>query len=201
MTPAINSIGVISVSGANDEMARIGMDTVNVGGLGTGIIISRAEHLVVKNSTVSRSVIGYQFNGNADKPLTLINNADEGNTHLPVFKGTGLITSIDFSIERLDSAVFPDDPTGDTDPFAKELTPGGWKGTFDFNIQGSASGINHFWQAGSGTNIKTKKISSAISGTTNPANPEFLQEFFRTDLNKQLTFNGTSWVDASGNVI
>ncbi|AFE86636.1 neck passage structure protein [Lactococcus phage ASCC473] len=201
VTPAINSIGIISVGGANDEMARIGMDTVNVGGLGTGIIIARAEHLIVKNSTVSRSVIGYKFSGNADKPLTLINNADEGNTHLPVFKGTGLITSIDFSIERLDPGVFPNDPSGDTNPFAKELTPGGWKGTFDFNIQGSGAGINHFWQSGSGRNIKTKKISSAISGTVNPSNPEYLQEFFRTDLNKKLTFNGNSWVDSIGNIV
>jgi len=201
VTPAINSIGVISVDGANDEMARIGMDTVNVGGLGTGIVVARAEHLILKNCTVSRCVIGYQFNGNVAKPLTLINNADEGNTHLPVFKGTGLITSIDFSIERLDSAVYPDDPSGDTNPLAKELTPGGWKGTFDFNMQGSSSGINNFWQTGSGNNIKTRRISSAISGTDNPSNPEYLQEFFRTDLNKKLIFNGTSWVDSTGNIV
>lgn len=201
VTPAINSIGVISVGGANDEMARIGMDTVNVGGLGTGIIVARAEHLIMRNSTVSRCVIGYQFIGNSDKPLTLINNADEGNTHLPQFKGRGLITSIDFSIERLDADAMPDDPTGNTNPYAVEQTPGAWKGFFDYNIQGSALGIRNFWSPESGKNIKTRNINSDKFGTTNPANPDYLQEFFRTDLNKKVIYNGSGWYDAAGNVV
>ncbi|KKW72741.1 neck passage structure protein [Lactococcus cremoris] len=201
VTPAINSIGIISVNGANDEMARIGMDTVNVGGLGTGIIVARAEHLIMRNSTVSRCVIGYQFIGNSDKPLTLINNADEGNTHLPQFKGRGLITSIDFSIERLDADAMPDDPTGNTNPCAVEQTPGAWKGFFDYNIQGSALGIRNFWSPESGKNIKTRNINSDKFGTTNPANPDYLQEFFRTDLNKKVIYNGSGWYDAAGNVV
>ncbi|MCT1193901.1 DUF2479 domain-containing protein [Lactococcus lactis] len=201
VTPAINSIGVISVGGANDEMARIGMDTVNVGGLGTGIIVARAEHLIMRNSTVSRCVIGYQFIGNSDKPLTIINNADEGNTHLPQFKGRGLITSIDFSIERLDADVIPDDPSGNTNPYAVEQTPGAWKGFFDYNIQGSALGIRNFWSPESGKNIKTRNINSDKFGTTNPANPDYLQEFFRADLNKKVIYNGSGWYDAAGNVV
>lgn len=201
VTPAINSIGVISVGSANDEMARIGMDTVNVGGVGTGIIVARAEHLILKNCTVSRSVIGYQFTGDSDKPLTLINNADEGNTHLPQFKGRGLITAIDFSIERLAGDVIPDDPTGNTNPYAAEVTPGLWKGTFDYNIQGSALGIHNFWSPESGKNIKTRNINSDKYGTANPTNPDYLQEFFRTDLNKKVTYNGTGWYDAAGNVV
>lgn len=201
VTPVINSIGVISVNGANDEMARIGMDTVNVGGLGTGIIVARAEHLIMRNSTVSRCVIGYQFIGNSDKPLTLINNADEGNTHLPQFKGRGLITSIDFSIERLDAGTIPDDPIGNTNPFAAEVTPGLWKGKFDYNIQGSALGINNLWSPESGKNIKTRNINSDKFGTANPSNPDYLQEFFRTDLNKKVIYNGSGWYDAAGNVV
>lgn len=201
VTPVINSIGVISVGGANDEMARIGMDTVNVGGLGTGIIVARAEHLIMKNSTVSRCVIGYNFIGDSDKPLTLINNADEGNTHLPQFKGRGLITSIDFSIERLDAGPIPDDPNGNTNPFASEVTPGAWKGSFDYNIQGSALGIHNFWSPESGNNIKTRNINANKFGTVNPSYPDYLQEFFRTDLNKKVIYNGSGWYDASGNVV
>lgn len=201
VTPVLNSIGVISVNGANDEMARIGMDTVNVGGLGTGIIVARAEHLILKNCTVSRSVIGYQFTGDSDKPLTLINNADEGNTHLPQFKGRGLITSIDFSIERLSADVIPDDPSGNTNPYAVEETPGLWKGFFDYNIQGSALGIHNLWSPESGKNIKTRNINSEKFGTANPTNPDYLQEFYRTDLNKKVIYNGSSWYDAAGNVV
>ena len=201
VTPSINSIGVISVANANDEMARIGMDTVNVGGLGTGIIVARAEHLILKNCTVSRSVIGYQFVGDSDKPLTLINNADEGNTHLPQFKGRGLITSIDFSIERLSADVIPDDSTGNTNPYAAEVTPGLWKGTFDYNIQGSALGVTSFWSPESGKNIKTRKISAPKFGNSNPTNPDFLQEFYRTDLNKKVIYDGTVWRDIIGNII
>lgn len=200
VTPSIDSIGIVSVNDANDEMARIGMDTVNVGGLGIGIIVARAEHLILKNCTVSRSVIGYAFYGDSMKPLTLINNADEGNRHLPLFRGSGLITSIDFSIERFDETVIPDDPRGDIDPFAKEIAPDSWKGSFEYNIQGSALGVNRFWKDGSGKNIKTTKIGSPKQGVINPSNPDFLQEFYRTDLKKKIIYDGV-WYDNSGNIV
>lgn len=201
VTPSINSIGVISVNDANDEMALIGLDTVNVGGLGTGIIIARAEHVVMKNCTVARCVFGYKFYGDAQKPLTLINNADEGNRHLPRFRGSGLITAIDYSIERFDDTVIPDDPTGDTNPYAVEELPNGWKGTFDYNIQGSAIGLHNLWSPESGKNILTRKIAAPKSGTTNPSNPDYLQEFYRTDLNKKVIYNGDNWRDANGNIV
>lgn len=201
VTPSIDSIGVISVNDANDEMALIGLDTVNIGGLGTGIIIARAEHVVMKNCTVARCVFGYKFYGNAQKPLTLINNADEGNRHLPRFRGSGLITAIDYSIERFDDTVIPDDPTGDTNPYAVEELPNGWKGTFDYNIQGSAIGLHNLWSPESGKNILTRKIAAPKSGTTNPSNPDYLQEFYRTDLNKKVIYNGDNWRDANGNIV
>lgn len=201
VTPSIDSIGVISVNDANDEMALIGLDTVNVGGLGTGIIIARAEHVVMKNCTVARCVFGYKFYGDAQKPLTLINNADEGNRHLPRFRGSGLITAIDYSIERFDDTVIPDDPTGDTNPYAVEELPNGWKGTFDYNIQGTALGLHNLWSPESGKNILTRKIAAPKSGTTNPSNPDYLQEFYRTDLNKKVIYNGDNWRDANGNIV
>ena len=47
------------------------------------------------------------------KTLTLVNSCDEGNAHLPLFRGKGQISMIDFNIERFNAAFIPDDPDGE----------------------------------------------------------------------------------------
>ena len=200
-TPVEGCIGILSVKGANDEMARISMDCANAGGLWCGMTIKGVEHLIMNTCTSSRNVYGYEFVGRCDKTLTVINCADEGNTHLPVFKGTGSATIIDYCIERLHADVIPDDPKGNTDPFASEDTSAGWKGFLSYRVQGNALGVNKFWKNGQGKGFKTINLDNNLAGTTRPTNPDYLCEFFDTSSNKMLRWNGTNWVDSMGNII
>ena len=153
-TPVEGCIGILSVKGANDEMARISMDCANAGGLWCGMTIKGVEHLIMNTCTSSRNVYGYEFVGRCDKTLTVINCADEGNRHLPIFKGTGSATIIDFCIERLHHEVIPDDPNGSAEPFATENVENGWKGFLSYRIQGNALGVNKFWKNGHGKGFK-----------------------------------------------
>ena len=199
-TPVEGCIGILSVKAANDEMARISLDCANAGGLWCGMTIKGVEHLIMNTCTSSRNVYGYEFVGRCDKTLTVINCADEGNTHLPVFKGTGSATIIDYCIERLHDEVIPDDPNGIVEPFATEDTTNGWKGFLSYRVQGNALGVNKFWKDGHGKGFKTVNLDNNLCGTTRPTNPDYLCEFFDTSTNKMLRWNGTNWVDGMGNI-
>ena len=198
-TPTKGSFGIISTFGANDEMARIGMDTVNVGGLYIGIRLLGSEKLILNSCTVARCCYGYVFE-TEDKTLTLINCADEGNTHLPRFNAYGHITCTDFAIERLSLANIPDDPEGNTELYATEETASSWHGFMSYVI-GDGIGINTFWKNGHGKNVKTINLKHNLSGTVKPIYPEYLEKFFDISTNKLLTWNGSNWVDGLGNVI
>lgn len=200
-TPVNGCIGVLSVGGANDEMARIEMNCVNSGGLYIGIKISGVEHLIMNTCTCSRGCYGYVFEGTCQKTLTMINCADEGNTHLPKFTGEGHLTAIDLCIERLSADVIPSDPDTNTEPYAIETTLGGWKGFISYIIQGSAFGITKLWKDGHGKNCKTVNLDHTKSGTVLPIAPEYMEQFFNTILNKMLTWNGSNWMDAIGSII
>lgn len=200
-TPVEGCIGILSVKGANDEMARISMDCANSGGLWCGIKIKNVEHLIMNTCTSSRSVYGYIFEGRCDKTLTVINCADEGNRHLPLFKGTGSSTIIDFCIERLHDDVIPFNPNGNLEPLATEDTTNGWKGSISYRIQGNALNVFKFWKDGHGRGFKTVNLDNNLCGTTRPSNPDFLCEFFDTTSNKMLRWNGTKWVDPMGNIV
>ncbi|MDX9868459.1 MAG: hypothetical protein RBT78_11075 [Kiritimatiellia bacterium] len=160
--PAKGSIGVYSVPGSNDEMSRIGYDYVNVGGLYIGFTFNKVDHLILRACSAARCCYGYWFVG-GPKTLTLINCADEGNTHLPRFCGRGHVTALDFNIERFNAAYIPDSPDGDVNHRATEEIPGGWHGTFTYTIQGNAYGVQNkpegstanFWEPGHGRNFRT----------------------------------------------
>ena len=93
------------------------------------------------------------------KTLTLINCCDEGNTHLPIFRGKGQLTAIDFNIERFNAAYIPDDPEGNAEAYATEETPGSWNGTFTYTLQGEAFGLTGFWKDGHGTGFETRRLN------------------------------------------
>ena len=82
-TPCKGTVGFVSCHGSNDEMARIGYDTVCAGGLYIGFMLN-ADHLIINTCTTARCCYGYYINGTA-KTLTMLNCCDEGNTHLPHF--------------------------------------------------------------------------------------------------------------------
>ena len=162
-TPVEGCMGIRSTRGANDEMSRLGYDTVNVGGLYVGFYLNGVEHLVMKQCTTARCVIGYLFQGRFGKTLTVLNCCDEGNTHLPIFNGTGHLTCIDFNIERLSAKNIPDDPTGNPEHCAYEKTPGSWHGFISYTLGGGALGVKSFWAEGSGTNFKTIDLKTEAS--------------------------------------
>ena len=156
-TPAKGVVGVVTVPAANDEISRIGFDTVQMGGLYTGFLFNGVEHLILQTCGASRCCYGFVFRGGS-KTLTLINCADEGNTHLPQFVGRGQITMLDFCVERLNADYIPLDPDGNTEHYAVEDIPGGWQGTLNYTLQGPAFGLDGFWKQGHGTSVTTTRL-------------------------------------------
>ena len=157
--PAKGTVGVVTTRCSNDEMARVGFDWVNVGGLHTGFRFVGMDHVVMRSCSAARCCYGYDFS-TMHKTLTLVNCCDEGNTHLPVFRGKGQLTAIDFNIERFDAAYIPDDPDGSVEAYATEETPGSWNGTFTYTLQGKAFGLTGFWKDGHGTGFQTRQLNS-----------------------------------------
>lgn len=194
-TPAKGSVGVISLHNSNDEMARIGYDFVNVGGLHTGFLFQGVDHLVLRDCSAARCCYGYRTTGRAAKTLTMINCCDEGNAHLPFFGGTGHLTAIDFNIERFNAAFIPDSPDN-TGPWAVEETPGGWHGFISYTMQGEAFGLKKFWKDGCGINFRTENLNH--SRMERPDCPEFLETYFDRATGRTLTWDGSRWVDALG---
>lgn len=193
-TPHQYCAGIYTNGGSNDEMSRVGMYCVGVGGLYTGFMYKGADHLVMQLCQACRCVYGYRFQEGAPKPITMINCADEGSCHLPRFEGNGgAITIIDFNIEVNESTIVPDDENGDTEYKAKENYPGSWIGSISFTKQGTARGINRFWADGSGLNFITKNLYNPISSV--PSAPEYLEQYFEPSENKWKTWNGSAWVN------
>ena len=193
--PAKGSIGVLSCHGANDEASRLGYNFVNVGGLHTGFAFQGVEHLVLKACTASRCCYGYRTIGALRKTMTWINCCDEGNTHLPLFCGSGHLTALDFNIERFSADSIPDSPDGPGSA-AKEDRPGAWHGHISYTLEGNAFGLKRFWADGSGLNVRTENLNH--SRTERPKFPEYLETYFDKKTNKTLTWNGSIWVDAMG---
>jgi hypothetical protein len=133
--------------------------------------------------------------------MTLINCCDEGNTHLPYFRaeGIGHITNIDFNIERFNADFIPDDPEGNIEHSAVEENPGSWVGFISYTLQGKAFDLKHFWEDGHGRNVTTVNLNH--KRTELPEYPEYLEQFFDSQTNKTLTWNGSNWVDAMGNIV
>ena len=157
-TPVRGTVGVWSSPSSSDEMARVGYDWVNVGGLHVGFYFDRADHFVLRSCSAARCCYGYVFKG-GPKTLTMLNCCDEGNTHLPRFLGRGHLTAIDFNIERFNAAYIPDDPEGAGEPRATEEIPGGWGGFVSYTLQGRAFGIDRFWAEGCGTRFETRDLN------------------------------------------
>jgi hypothetical protein len=165
-SPVEGCTGIITPNAANDEMAKISLNCANVGGLYTGIHIKNVEHLIMNTCTVSRCCYGYIFEGNCAKTLTVINCADEGNSHLPKFISTGHLTMIDFCIERLNEAHIPID-SANSEAYATETVSKGWKGFISYIIQGNSPNLNgKFWKEGQGKGFKTINLNDDPDNST-----------------------------------
>lgn len=204
-TPCKGTIGLYSCPGSNDEMARVGFEFLNIGGLHTGMYINRMDHLVMQACSTCRCVYGYVFDG-TPKTMTMINCCDEGNRHLPRFlaprhthEKDGHITMIDFNIERFNADFIPDDPDGDDEACAIEVIPNSWHGSISYTLQGKAFGIKSFWKNGHGRNVRTINLNH--DRISRPENPEYLTSYFDTRSNRMLIWNGSDWVDTLGNIV
>lgn len=205
-TPVEGSVGVIANAGSNDEMARIGWDTLNCGGMYIGVMTESIDghvgidHLIMQTCTFARCVYGMYFKVGTPKTMTIINSCDEGCIHLPYFGGSGHITAIDFNVERFNNAYYPDDPTGSTEFYAVEETPGSWIGTIEYTLQGwsgadAGNAGQHFWKNdGSGKGIRTRNLNSDHTGYSRPNCGEYLEQYFDTATNTWKTWNGSAWV-------
>lgn len=163
--PVEGCIGVISPRRSNDDTSRLAFDTICIGGLYIGIKTIGVDHLIMTNCSVARCVVGYWFQGKSFKTLTMINCADEGNTHLPRFTSFGQLTCIDFNIERFNAEYIPEDPTGNTEHRCWEETPGEWHGFISYTLQGNAYGLDDgkLWAEGSGRNFVTVDLKKEAS--------------------------------------
>lgn len=197
-TPCKGCIGIRTCNSSSDEMARMGIDTTDIGGLYIGYDFIGADHMILRNCFAARCCYGFVFD-KSHKTITLINCADEGNTHLPLFKGSGQLTAVDFNIERFNADFIPDDPEGNTEPYAQEMEPGQWHGFISYTLQGRAFGMTHFWKNGHGRNFNT--VNLCHDHNSRPENPEYLENYFDKNTNKLIIWTGECWVDAMGNVV
>jgi len=215
-TPAYGSIGVITNRASNDEMARVGMRWVFIGGFHTGFLFAGVDHIIVMGCNPARCCVGYQFGASSTsqsmKVIVLINCADEGNTHLPRFRGyTGNILAYGFTIEPGGADNAPIDETGDTEPHATMENEYAWKGEIYYNTQGFTSGHYdpnkyYFWKKPEtdgqgnitkihGKYIHTVHINQPIAGNTDDIqNPDYLQRLFDEANNTWKTWNGKEWI-------
>ncbi|MBQ6472922.1 MAG: hypothetical protein IJJ33_13140 [Victivallales bacterium] len=195
-TPTSGCIGVVTCPSSNDEMARIGLDTVCAGGLHVGFYVDSTDKLILRTCTAARCCYGYVFKG-GEKTLTLLNCSDEGNTHLPLFDvkpgRSGHISNIDFNIERFNEAFIPDDPDGRREPCAIETCPDSWHGFLSYTLQGDAYGLKRFWKEGHGRNVQT--VNQDHSRFSRPLYPEFLETYVDLKLGRQFTWNGSRWLE------
>lgn len=160
-TAAKNSIAINSCGSSNDEMARVGMKLVSVGGFHTGFKLNGVDRMVMQCCSANRCCYGYVFCKRIHKTFTMINCGDEGNTHLPHFGGYGHITCIDFNIERFNADYIPDDIDGNGEHRATVEMPDEWHGYISYTLQGKAYNIEKFWRGDDGKNFLTvdQKVS------------------------------------------
>ncbi len=197
-TPCVGCIGIRSCNSSNDEMARVGFVDMDIGGLYIGYEFIGADHMILRNCFAARCCYGFVFN-DSHKTISMINCADEGNTHLPLFHGSGQLTAIDFNIERFNADFIPGDPLGDGEAYASEDIPGSWRGFISYTLQGEAFDLHRFWKKGHGIGFQTVNLKHSL--VMRPKYPEFLEKYFDCHANCFYTWTGECWVDAMGNVV
>ena len=153
--------------------------------------------------------IGNTWEGTLAHPNTLINCCDELNFNMPLFgkggranaPGKQAVNLIDYNLEWIDEyAALGGD-------LAKEVEVGCAYGDITFTsvrYYGTSYPNAPFWTSGHGHNFKTRNSLHAVGGTTSLRNtytPMYMQEYYDTDLNKLLIYDGTNWRDASGALI
>ena len=169
----------------------------------------------------------YEYHvGTCSHPITLINCCDEHSACLPKFVENGYyneenvraLQGVDMISFNMELSVPPLFNHSDLVTPCHEKNPSTWCGNINYlaygksNINGgqqsSATAGNivsvKFFDNESGKNFTVKNDTHKLGGTTEERLtyvPHYMQEYYDTDLNKKLIYNGVNWVDYNGNVI
>ena len=168
------------------------------------------EHLIMSRCGCRYCDITYRFNGYDDAtkmshPNTLINCCEEQCSRSLYFCESDTkqdINLIDFNIEYRPTAGNHWSRTTK----AVEERPGDYRGTITYSANGGDyinSESIQFWESGSGLNIMTRNVTDKFAGTTSerPQYPAMSQSFFDKTINKPIIWNGTEWIDYTGNEV
>ena len=218
--PHEDNIGVTLTDGSNN----VPVNLVNVlcTGFGQGFQVG-GEHVIMVNCSATFGLYGYTF-GNYEyhcgfnHPITLINCCDEQNVNMPLFASCGdvggkihgmqEVTMISFNFERVEAFV----PGKKLGSLMRETRPGTWRGQIGFVTQPKWEAVNAvdlpLWaEDGSGRGFRTVNNAHKSGGTTAERKsyyPQYLQQYFDTDLNKLVICTDPAkrtWVDAVGAVV
>lgn len=188
-----------------------------------------AEHHILKQCNGRYNYCTFTFGeyevklGNAfSHPITLINCADEHQCLLPQFYKCGAMVNDDTEghpLQEVDFISFNIERWNDWSEHqmcAKEVNAGDFCGRIEYTMNGVTSSeyeewtatknLKHakFWEKGSGVNFVTRNMTHRLGGTTELRNtyyPNYMQEYYDTDLKKKLIYDGINWVDLNGTVI
>ena len=213
-------VGVRSVGGSN-QSSITDYKHIRTEGFYEGFKMA-GEHVVMENCVAMYCVYGYTFGNFAwgagsNHPITLINCCDERNVNFPLFVANGeygnssktgrqAIDFINFNLERIQYCT----PGKVLGKYAEEVNKGVFYGKIEYTIQDEFGTYGNtqkmpFWETdGSGVNMISENQAHKLRGTTSERltyAPNYNQQYFDTDLNKLLIYNGHDWTDCNGNVI
>lgn len=187
------------------------------------------EHHILKQCSGRYNYCTFTFGeyevklGNAfSHPITLINCADEHQCLLPQFYKCGAMVNDDTEghpLQEVDFISFNIERWNDWSEHqmcAKEVNAGDFCGRIEYTMNGvtpsayekwtATKNLKYakFWEKGSGVNFVTRNMTHRLGGTTELRNtyyPNYMQEYYDTDLKKKLIYDGINWVDLNGTVI
>ena len=190
-----------------------------------------AEHTICRQCNARFNYYGYTFGnydyyvGTFSHPITLINCDDEHSACLPKFvengyyneEGKRALQGVDMISFNMELARPTNFGGGLVIP-AHEKTPSSFCGNINYlaygqsNINGGQQSSTtagnivsvKFFDNESGKNFTVKNDTHKLGGTTEERLTyvtHYMQEYYDTDLNKKLIYDGINWVDYNGNVI
>ena len=151
--------------------------------------------------------------GTFDHPISLINCNDELDSCLPKFVRCGYYKDtpdtdwyvVEKPLQSVNFIACNIEYAGNDVALAEEVTEGAFCGKIEFTSGGDGyNRVNQrFWKNGSGHNFTTINLAHALGGSSAMRNtyaPNYMQQYYDTDLNMLLIYNGVNWVDVNGNI-
>lgn len=175
------------------------------------------EHIILNSCRARYNYRGFSFGeyhneclyGAFDHPLTLINCCDEHSTVGMLFDWCGLLDTANWASKedsKKQCITLIDFNTEKKNYNAEETVVGEFCGSITFScgdgVYGNYKDVN-FWKPGHGHSFKTVNTAHSLGGTTAERRtyiPQYMQQYYDTDLSKMLIYDGNNWVDYNGNI-